>query len=102
MSGETGQVQKGRAGSEGDETLNKDKATGLLVLAGSLVGVCFYGWLLFFSQWAILALELTCFVVIALVLGILAWIGYTLIVTVPPESAREVEQGFEHSEKPSE
>lgn len=42
-----------------------------------------------------LALELTCFIGAALVLGIIAWIGYTLTTTVPPKPIREDEEHLE-------
>lgn len=67
-----------------DENLNKDKALGLLILTASLGAILLYGWLLFFSQWALFALELTFFIAIVLVLGIISWIGYTLVSTPKP------------------
>ena len=57
----------------------------------SLIGLVLYGWLLFISQWSMLALELTCFMGMTLVLGIIAWIGYTLATTLPPKPLREDE-----------
>ena len=54
---------------KGVETLNKSQLQGLLVLVASLIGLALYGGLLFFSQWSILALELTCFIVAAIVAG---------------------------------
>jgi predicted DNA-binding transcriptional regulator len=73
-----------------DEKLNKDKALGLLILMASLGTTLLYGWLLFFSQWALFALELTFFIAITLVLGIISWIGYTLVST--PKLAEEADE----------
>lgn len=66
-----------------------------------MIGLVLYGWLLFISQWSMLALELTCFIVIALVLGIVAWIGYTLATTLPPKPIREDEEVLESKENVS-
>jgi predicted DNA-binding transcriptional regulator len=70
---------------------------GVLVLTGSLAGVVIYGWLMFFSQWAMFTLQLTVFVVVVAVLGIIAWIGYTLASTPPPEPLKRIES-FEQQE----
>jgi hypothetical protein len=43
----------------------------------SLIGIIFYAWLLFFSGWAIFALQITNFLAMSVILGILSWIGYT-------------------------
>ena len=82
-------------GLKGAETLNKSQLLGLLVLVVSLIGLALYGGLLFFSQWSMLALELTCFIVVAIVLGIVAWIGYTMVTTSPPTPLRETEENLE-------
>ncbi len=56
----------------------KEKAIGISMMAGSAVGIVIFGWLLFFSEWRILALELIIFFSIASLLVIAGWIGYTL------------------------
>jgi len=78
--------------------LNKDRMLGVLVLTGSLAGVVIYGWLMFFSQWAMFALQLTVFVVVVAVFGLTAWIGYTLASTPPPEPPERIEN-FDQQEK---
>lgn len=69
-----------------------DKALGLLLLIGSVVGIVLYGWLVFLSPWSFLVIQVTAFAGIALLLGILAWIGYTLASTPPPEPIPGLEQ----------
>jgi predicted DNA-binding transcriptional regulator len=69
-----------------------DKAVGLLLLVGSVLGILIYGWLVFLSPWSFLVLQITAFAGIALLLGILAWIGYTLASTPPPEPLPSLEQ----------
>lgn len=48
-----------------------------------MVGILVYGVLLFYWEYAVLAV--TAFVAVLLILGILGWIGYTMATTPPPE-----------------
>ena len=66
--------------------MGKDQGLGALLAVSGLVGVLLYGWLTFFSAWSLLVLEVTGFVVVAGVLGIIVWIGYTLATTPSPTS----------------
>ena len=68
---------------------------GALILVASVIGIIVYGWILFFTEWTILLLQLTGFVAVAAVLGILAWIGYTLATTPPPKPIEEIEKELE-------
>ena len=65
--------------------MNKDQVTGALILIASVIGIVLYGWILFFAKWSTLLLQLTGFIGVAVVLGMLAWIGYTLATTPPPK-----------------
>jgi len=60
-----------------------------------VIGIVIYGWVLFFTEWTILLLQLTGFVAVAAILGILAWIGYTLATTPPPKPIEEIEKELE-------
>jgi len=60
-----------------------DRALGSAILAGSVIGIIVYGYLLY--RWPLIILEITAFVAIVVLLGILAWIGYTMATTPPPE-----------------
>jgi predicted DNA-binding transcriptional regulator len=62
-----------------------DRVVGVLILIGSILGIVAYFWLVFISPWFFLTMQLTAFVAVAAVLFILAWIGYTLVTTPPPE-----------------
>jgi len=75
--------------------LSRDQVIGALILVASVIGIIVYGWILFFTEWTILLLQLTGFVAVAAVLGILAWIGYTLATTPPPKPIEEVEKELE-------
>ena len=75
--------------------MSRDQVIGALILVASVIGIIVYGWILFFTEWTILLLQLTGFVAVAAVLGILAWIGYTLATTPPPKPIEEVEKELE-------
>jgi predicted DNA-binding transcriptional regulator len=72
--------------------MSKDQVIGVLLLLACLLGIAVYGWLLFLTSWSFLLLQLTGFVAVAGVLGILAWIGYTLATTPPPKPIEEIEK----------
>jgi len=61
-----------------------DRVIGGAVLIGSVAGIVIYFWLLFMSPWAWLTIQVSAFAAVAMVLLIVAWIGYTLATTPPP------------------
>ena len=63
--------------------MSKDQAIGAVILIGSVVGIALYGWLIY--AFAVLVLQVTAFLAVAAVLVILAWIGWTMATTPPPE-----------------
>ena len=75
--------------------MSRDQVIGALILIGSIIGIVLYGWLVFLSPWILLVMELTGFIAVAGVLGILAWIGYTLATTPPPKPIEEIEKELE-------
>ena len=75
--------------------LSRDQVIGALILAASVIGIIVYGWILFFTEWTLLLLQITGFVAVVAVLGILAWIGYTLATTPPPKPIEEIEKELE-------
>lgn len=60
-----------------------DRAVGGGIFIGSVIGIIVYGLLVYY--WPIRVLEITAFIGIAAVLAILAWIGWTMASTPPPE-----------------
>ena len=64
-----------------------DKSTGSLLLIIGLAGILIYGYLLFFynASMTTLILQITAFIAVAMILAIIAWIGYTMATTPPPE-----------------
>ena len=77
--------------------MNRDRLLGFLILAASIIGVVAFGWLLFFTRWALLALQITVFIAVAAVLAILGWIGYTLATTPMPKPIEEMEKSLKQS-----
>jgi predicted DNA-binding transcriptional regulator len=70
----------------------RDRAIGVGLMAVGVIGILLYGWLVFFSPWQVFILQLTAFVAVAAVLGILAWVGYALATTPPPKPIEEIEK----------
>ncbi|RLG59171.1 transcriptional regulator [Candidatus Geothermarchaeota archaeon] len=75
--------------------MNKDQILGAGVLIGSILGIIAYFWLIFMSPWSALVIQVTIFAAVAAILGILAWIGYTLATTPPPKPIEEIEKELE-------
>lgn len=67
-----------------------DRAIGGTILGVSVLGIVIYGALLALPwawEWT---LRITAFLAVALLLGILAWIGYTMATTPPPEPITDI------------
>jgi predicted DNA-binding transcriptional regulator len=62
--------------------MNKDQGIGAVILVGSVAGIVLYAWLIY--AFTILVLQITAFVAVAGILGIAAWIGWTMATTPPP------------------
>ena len=62
--------------------MNKDQGIGAIILVGSVVGIVLYAWLIY--TFTILVLQITAFIAVAGILGIAAWIGWTMATTPPP------------------
>jgi predicted DNA-binding transcriptional regulator len=74
-----------------------DRAIGGGIFGGSILGIIVYGLLIYY--WPIQVLEVTAFLAVLLLLAILAWIGYTMATTPPPEPITDIpEMG---SDKPA-
>lgn len=75
--------------------MSKDQSIGALVFAVCLLGIILYGWGVFLTSWNLLILELTGFIVVAGILGIMSWIGWTMVTTPPPKPLNEMENNPE-------
>jgi predicted DNA-binding transcriptional regulator len=77
--------------------MDKDQILGVLIFAGSLVGIVVYGALIYYYPMWIL--QISAFLAVAFVLGIMAWIGYTLATTPSPKPIEEIEKEIEKEVK---
>ncbi|MEM2240160.1 MAG: transcriptional regulator [Candidatus Bathyarchaeia archaeon] len=82
--------------------MSKDQTIGALLLAAGVLGILFYAYLVFLTEYALLVLKLTGFIAVGGVLGILAWIGYTLATTPPPKPIEDIEKEIEQELKKEE
>jgi predicted DNA-binding transcriptional regulator len=64
-----------------------DRVLGGAILGVSILGIIVYGVLLY--SYSTMILEITAFLAVAILLGILAWIGWTMATTPPPEPIAE-------------
>ncbi len=80
--------------------MSKDQTLGAVILVLSLVGIVAYGALIWYFP--IQVLEVTAFLAVAGVLAILAWIGYTLATTPPPQPIEEIEKELQAEAKKAE
>ena len=65
-----------------------DRAIGGGILVGSVLGIIVYGLLIYW--WPLQVLEITAFLAVLVLLAILAWIGYTMATTPPPEPITDI------------
>ncbi|MDJ0273139.1 MAG: hypothetical protein QXN23_00485 [Candidatus Caldarchaeum sp.] len=73
----------------------RDQTLGALLMIVSIAGIILYAWALFLPPIPGLdtvVLKLTGIVAVGGVLGIIAWIGYTLATTPPPKPLEEIEK----------
>ena len=80
--------------------MSKDQSIGALVLVACLAGIVVYGVLVFeiLPGWSLLVLKLTGFIAILGILGIGAWIGWTMATTPPPKPIEDLEKEIETEE----
>jgi predicted DNA-binding transcriptional regulator len=73
--------------------MSKDQFIGVVVLVLCVAGILVYGCLVFdvLPGWSLLVLKLTGFIAILGILGIGAWIGWTMATTPPPKPIEELE-----------
>jgi predicted DNA-binding transcriptional regulator len=65
-----------------------DRLVGGAIFGGSIIGVIVYGLLVYW--WPLIVLQISAFLAVLLLLGILAWIGYTMATTPPPEPITDI------------
>ncbi len=80
-----------------------DKTTGSLLLVAAVGILAVYAYGLFFagSSISLLVLQITAFIAVAIILGLIGWIGYSIATTAPPPPP-EPESDTGHSGKKEE
>ena len=63
--------------------MDRDQGLGWLILISSVLGIALYYYLVFMSPWSLLAIQISAFLAVGMMLLIFAWIGYTLATTSP-------------------
>jgi predicted DNA-binding transcriptional regulator len=61
--------------------MSRDKVVGLALLVVSIVIIVVYAYVMFATPYSLLLLKLTGVIGIAVIFGVLAWVGYTLATT---------------------
>ena len=81
-----------------------DRTIGSLFIAIAAIGIIIYFWLLFIApqlypsiDWIVI--KITAFIAVALILGIIGYIGYTLVTTPPPMPPEELEKMLKEEEE---
>ena len=77
---------------------SKDQVIGAAILVGCIIGIIVYFWLVFLVTpfWIrVLVLEITAFIAVGAILGIGAWIGWTMATTPPPKPIEDIEKELE-------
>jgi len=63
--------------------MSKDQMFGIIILIAGIVCIVVYGWLMW--AYPLVTLQITAFLAVAAILGIAAWIGWTMATTPPPK-----------------
>ncbi len=71
------------------------KALGVLLIALSLLVIALYAYGLFFSPYSEIFLKIAVFAIIAVVFGIVGWIGYSMVKAPQPKDLKELEKEIE-------
>jgi len=82
--------------------MHRDQIVGWTMVVGAIALIAIFGYLLFGPvppEYTIMTLKIVVMAALVLVLGILAWIGYTLATTPPPKPIEEIEKEIEEELK---
>ncbi|MEM3497699.1 MAG: hypothetical protein QXO68_00365 [Conexivisphaerales archaeon] len=77
--------------------MSNDKALGALIMVASIIVIFIYAYL--DVIYPLILLQITAFIVVTALLGVLAWIGYTLLTTPVPKPVEEAPQDESNTEK---
>ena len=61
--------------------MSKRKTTGITIFILCIAGFFAYAYLLMLSEWSPIVLQLSVLMIVGGVLGVISWIGYTMVTT---------------------
>ena len=73
--------------------LSSTHRLGVIILIISLIGFIFYTYLLLFSSYDIVVLKFTLLFFVAAIVGVIAWMGYTMATAASLEGTEEEKTG---------
>ena len=73
--------------------LSSPNRLGVIILFISLTGFIFYTYLLLFSSYDIVVLKFTLLFFVAAIVGVIAWMGYTMATAASLEGTEEEKTG---------
>jgi predicted DNA-binding transcriptional regulator len=77
--------------------MSSDRALGALIMIVSILVIFIYAYL--DIVYPLILLQITAFIIVAVLLGVLAWIGYTLLTTPAPKPIEEAPQVDANADK---
>lgn len=61
--------------------MDKRKSTGIVIFILCITGFFLYAYLLMLSEWSPIIMQLSVLMIVGAILGVIAWIGYTMATT---------------------
>jgi len=61
--------------------MDKRKSTGIIIFILCIGGFFLYAYLLMLSEWSPIIMQLSVLMIVGAILGVIAWIGYTMATT---------------------
>ncbi len=61
--------------------MDKRKSTGIVIFILCIGGFFLYAYLLMLSEWSPIIMQLSVLMIVGAILGVIAWIGYTMATT---------------------
>lgn len=61
--------------------MDKRKSTGIIIFILCIGGFFLYAYLLMLSAWSPIVMQLSVLMIVGAILGVIAWIGYTMATT---------------------
>jgi len=72
---------------------------GYILIAVAIIVIIIYGYLIFFTDYWMIVLKITAFILITLICIAAGWVGYVFATTPPPRTIEEIEKELEEARK---